>query len=340
MRGNSFGNFFVLTSFGESHGPALGAVIDGCPAGVPLTEEHINAALRRRRPGQSIITSTRLEEDIPEILSGVFEGRTLGTPIAVIVRNHDTRSEDYSPQVYRAGHADRVWQDKYVNRDHRGGGRSSGRETIARVIGGAVAEQLLPDSVQIVAFARQIGHVSLKETPGQITRANVDSYPTRCPDSMADAAITEELLRLREQGDSVGGIIELRIDGVPSGLGEPVFNKAKSLLTSGIMTIGAVAGVSLGEAFTECLLAGSAFHTAVANAPEGITTRSYGIQGGITSGQRIVMRVAIKPTSTTGDLARQGRHDPCIVPRVIPVIESMAALVLADLFLASRLDNL
>lgn len=340
MRGNSFGNVFVLNSFGESHGPAIGAVIDGCPAGITLTPEHINIELRRRRPGQSKITSARHEADEAEILSGVFEDRTLGTPIAVLVRNQDVRSEDYSADVYRTGHADRVWNEKYIHRDHRGGGRSSGRETIARVIAGAVAEKILPESVRIAGFTFQIGDIALKSIPAQITRARVDEFITRCPDPLADAAITEELLRLKAQGDSVGGIVELRIDGAPSGLGEPVFNKAKSAITSAMMTVGAVSGVALGDAFTECLLPGSKFHTAVDSSREGISLSSHGIQGGITNGEQIILRIAVKPTSTTGHQAQQGRHDPCIVPRIIPVLESMAAIVLADLFLSARLDNI
>lgn len=340
MRGNSFGNYFVLTSFGESHGAGLGAVIDGCPAGVPLSIDHISSALLRRRPGQSPVTSSRQELDAPEILSGVWEGRTLGTPIAVLVRNTDVRSEDYDPAVFRTGHADRVWDEKYVHRDHRGGGRSSGRETIARVIGGAIAERVLPENVSIVGFTRQIGHFLLSSTPSTITRADVDLYSTRCPDAGMNAAIEEELLRLREDGDSVGGIAEIHIDGVPSGLGEPVFAKAKSQLTAAMMSIGAVSGVSLGDAFIECLMPGSEFHAPVEGGHPGIALRSYGIQGGITNGERIVLRVAVKPTSTVGDMARSGRHDPCIVPRIIPVLESMSALVLADLMLAMRLDNL
>lgn len=340
MRGNSFGNVFVLTSFGESHGAGLGAVIDGCPAGVSLSVDHLASALRRRRPGYSTVTSARQEPDTPEILSGVWEGLTLGTPIAVLVRNTDARSEDYDSATFRTGHADRVWDEKYVHRDHRGGGRSSGRETIARVIGGAIAEQVLPDSISIVGFTHQIGHFSLPSTPSTITRADVDTFPTRCPDAAIDAEIEKELLRLRQDGDSVGGIAEIHIDGVPSGLGEPVFAKAKSQLTSAMMSIGAVSGVSLGDAFTECLMPGSEFHAPVEGARQGIALRSYGIQGGITTGERIVLRVAVKPTSTVGEMARRGRHDPCIVPRIIPVLESMAALVLADLMLATRLDNL
>ncbi len=339
MRGNSFGNFLVLNSFGESHGAALGAVIDGCPSGIPLTVEDIASALRRRRPGTSIITSARREDDNPELLSGVHEGRTLGTPIAVIVRNIDARSGDYHPAAYRTGHADRTWEEKYGIRDHRGGGRASGRETIARVIGGAIAEKILPESVRIAAFSLQIGHIAPRSIPDNLTRGDIDMYPTRCPDPDADAAITEELLRLKEQGDSVGGIVELRIDGVPAGWGEPVFHKAKSMLCDGMMSIGAVSGVSLGDAFTESLLPGSAFHLPVPRAPEGTDARSHGIQGGITNGQRISLRVAVKPVSTLGDMARSGRHDPCVVPRIVPVIESMAALVLADLYLASRLNR-
>ncbi|MBR9976278.1 MAG: chorismate synthase [Bacteroidetes bacterium] len=340
MRGNSFGEFFVLTSFGESHGPALGAVIDGCPAGVPLDAEVINAALRRRRPGQSTITSPRKETDTAEILSGIHDGRTLGTPIAVLVRNKDARSADYDPTTFRLGHADPVWNEKYVHRDHRGGGRSSGRETIARVIGGAIAEQFLPTDVRILGFTRQIGHIGIQDLPSGLTRADIDVFASRCPVPSANAAITEELLRLQEQGDSVGGIAELHIDGVPRGLGEPVFRKAKSELTAAMMSVGAVSGVAFGDAFTECLLPGSVFHVPAPGSAEGIALRSHGMQGGMTNGERIVLRIAVKPTSSIGETARRGRHDPCIVPRIIPVLESMAAMVLADLLLAARLDNI
>lgn len=340
MRGNSFGNLFVLTGFGESHGTALGAVVDGCPSGVQLTTSDIAKALRRRRPGQSVLTSARAEEDKPEILSGILDGRTLGTPIAVVVRNHDARSSDYDPDLYRTGHADSTWEQKYGMRDYRGGGRASGRETIARVIGGAIAERALPASVHITCFARQIGHIIAPQVSETLTRAEVDAFPSRCPNAEADVAIAEELLRLREQGDSVGGIVELRMDGVPAGLGEPVFRKAKSELTSALMSIGAVTGVSLGEAFTEALLPGSAYHIPVEGAPRGTDVRSYGIQGGITNGERIVLRAAVKPVSTIGSMAREGRHDPCIIPRIIPVVESMAAMVLLDLWLAARLDRI
>ncbi len=339
MRGNSFGNILILTTFGESHGPAIGAVMDGVPAGIVLSVEHIAAALLRRRPGQSAITSARMEADIPEILSGVFSGKTLGTPIAVIVRNTNTRSEDYDPSVHRVGHADGVWEKKFGLRDYRGGGRSSGRETVARVIGGAIAERVLPHDVRIVGFVSRVGTIAARATPENLTRARVDDFATRCPDPEADALITTELLRCKAEGDSLGGIVELHIDGVPAGLGEPVFIKAKSALTAAMMSIGSVSGVMLGDAFKETEFHGSIFHVPEQNTTAGLGKRSYGIQGGITTGERIILRLAIKPTSTVGDMARKGRHDPCIAPRVVPVAEAMAALTLADLFLAQRLDR-
>ncbi|MDT8322577.1 MAG: chorismate synthase [Bacteroidota bacterium] len=329
-----------MTGFGESHGSAIGAVIDGCPAGIHLTLGHINHALQRRRPGQSPLTSARAETDEAEILSGVFEDRTLGTPIAVLVRNTDARSEDYTRDRYRIGHADRSWEMKYGHRDYRGGGRSSGRETVARVIGGAVAERILPADLRITGFARQIGHIAAVHVPEELTREVVDRYPTRCPDAAADVAITEELLRLREQGDSVGGIVELRIDNVPAGLGEPVFHKLESALAAAVMSIGAISGVAMGDAFTEALMPGSAYHQALPGREEGIALRSHGIQGGISTGAPVILRCAVKPTSTIGSMAREGRHDPCIIPRIIPVIESMAALVLADHWLLARMDRI
>lgn len=340
MRGNSFGNLLVLTSFGESHGPAIGAVLDGVPAGIHLTTEHIAGALRRRRPGQSVITSQRTEEDIPEILSGVFNDITLGTPIAVIVRNTDVRSTDYSPEVHRVGHADKVWEKKFGTRDYRGGGRSSGRETLARVIGGAIAERILPQSVEITAFVSQVGDIRATAPETPITREIVDSYISRCPDPVADERIAEELKRCAREGDSRGGVIELRIDGAPACLGEPVFNKAKALLTAGIMSIGAVSGVTFGGAFEDVRLPGSVFHVQKEGSDAGTGLLSHGIQGGITTGERITLSVAVKPTSTLGRKAQEGRHDPCIAPRIVPVIEAMATLVLADLYLARRLDTL
>ena len=339
MRGNTFGRALTLSTFGESHGVALGALIDGCPAGVSLDPEKIKAALDRRRPGQSDITTSRSEPDTPEILSGVFEGKTLGTPICVIVRNSDARSQDYDPNYFRAGHADRVWQDKYGHRDHRGGGRASGRETLSRVIGGAVAEAILPKEVSIVGFTRQIGtHVAL--TMPELTREQVDEHPTRCPDPQIAALIEAELRACKEAGDSRGGVVEIWIDGVPRGLGEPVFNKAKSALAGALMSVGAVVGVELGTAHADAAARGVDFHSGVSGSGDdaGISPAANGIQGGITNGERIVLRAYFKPASTVGSMAKQGRHDPCIVPRAVPVLEAMVALTLADLYLLARLD--
>ncbi len=342
MRGNSFGRALTLTTFGESHGVALGALIDGCPAGLEFDVAKLEAQLNRRRPGQSGITTARSESDAPEILSGVFEGKTLGTPICVIVRNKDARSKDYDPSYFRAGHADRVWEDKFGHRDYRGGGRASGRETLARVIGGTVAETILPNTVSIVGFTRQIGTHVATDIPAVLTREIVDEHSTRCPDPVVAELIEAELLACKEAGDSRGGIVELWIDGVPRGLGEPVFNKAKALLGGAMMSVGAVVGVELGEGHLDAAAGGKSFHSGVSGSGEdaGISPAANGIQGGITNGERIRLRVFFKPASTVGSMAKAGRHDPCIVPRAIPVLESMAALVLADLYLLSKLDTL
>jgi chorismate synthase len=338
MRGNTFGQLLTVTTFGESHGTAVGAVVDGSPAGIQLAVEDFALALRRRRPGQSAIVSARAEDDVPAILSGVFEDRTLGTPICVIVRNTDARPAEYRRGNLRAGHADLAWEEKYGIRDHRGAGRASGRETVGRVIGGVVAEKILPSSIRIVGFARQIGSIEAAAIPDDLTRELVDAHPTRCPDPDTAARMAAELQACLSAGDSRGGIVELRIDGAPSGLGEPVFRKAKSELAAALMSVGAVTGVTLGDAPAEIQLDGKEFHSASASPREGVSHRSHGIQGGITNGERITLLAYIKPTSTIGDQALRGRHDPCIVPRIIPVLEAMTALVLADLYLARRLD--
>lgn len=342
MRGNTWGQVLALTTFGESHGVALGAIVDGCPAGVPLTHDDFAKALARRRPGQSKITTARAELDEPEILSGVFEGKSLGAPICVIVRNHDQRSHDYDPNYLRAGHADRVWQEKYGARDWRGGGRASGRETIGRVIGGVVAERVLPDSVKIVGFTRQVGQLRLEIDPAQaISREQVDAFSTRCPDAALDAQIVADLERCKREGDSRGGVAEIWIDGLPMGLGEPVFMKAKNMLISAVTSVGAVVGATLGDAHDDAARAGLDFHTGISGqGPRaGISSAANGIQGGITNGERLRLLVYFKPASTTGSMATSGRHDPCIIPRAIPVLEAMCALTLADLYMLSKLDQ-
>ncbi len=329
---NTFGTLFRLTTFGESHGPALGAVIDGCPAGVPLTLEQIQAALDRRRPGQSALTTARREPDQAEILSGVFEGKTLGTPIAVIVRNTDQRSQDYArlKTEDRPGHADRVWRERFKHRDHRGGGRTSGRETLTRVIGGVVAEALLQrdvPGVKTVAWVSQVGPLVAAHPPPHLTRADVDAHPTRCPDPEVAARMSEAILAAKEAGDSLGGSIDVRVEGLPVGLGEPVFGKLKATLAHALSSIGAVAGVMWGapEMLESLKLKGREFHQKAS---------SYGgIQGGLTNGEPVLVRTFFKPPATLGDHAKAGRHDPCILPRAVPVIEAMVSLVLADAWL-------
>lgn len=341
MERNTFGHLLRLTTFGESHGPAMGAIIDGVPAGLPLSAEDLVPQLARRRPGQSKVTTDRDESDLPDILSGVFEGKTLGTPICVVVFNEDARSRDYDPDYYRAGHADRTWDEKFGHRDYRGGGRSSGRETLCRVIGGAVAEKILPDEVSIVGFTRQIGQNRADEVPDDLTRGRVDEHITRCPDPEVAETIEADLLDCKERGDSRGGIVELWIDGLPMGLGEPVFRKLKNTLAGAMMSVGAVVGTSLGDAPSDCRTAGFDFHDGESGyGPDaGISPASNGIQGGISNGERIRLLTYFKPASTVGDMSKKGRHDPCIVPRAIPVLESMAALVLADHFLEFQINR-
>lgn len=329
---NTFGELFRVTTFGESHGPAMGAVIDGCPAGVPLTAAHVQAALDRRRPGQSNVTTSRNEADAVELLSGVYEDKTLGTPIAAVVRNLAQRSEDYAKLAKedRPGHADKVWRERFRHRDPRGGGRTSGRETLCRVIGGAIAEALLAreiPSLKTVAWVSQVGPHILATPTDALTRARVDAHSTRCPDAKLAALIEADLLEAKAKGDSYGGVITARIDGIPAGLGEPVFGKLKALLSSAVTGIGAVTGVSWGPDDLERRLAlkGSEFHT---------TREVYGgIQGGLSNGEPILLRVLFKPPATLADHAKAGRHDPCILPRAVPVVESMISIVLADLWL-------
>ncbi len=329
---NTFGSLFRLTTFGESHGPAMGAVVDGCPAGVPLTRERIQAALDRRRPGQSAVTTARAEADQVEILSGVFEDKTLGTPLAAIVRNQDQRSHDYSQlkTVDRPGHADRVWRERYHHRDHRGGGRTSGRETLCRVIGGTVAEALLErelPEVRVVAWVGQVGALVAPVPAPGLTRAQVDQHPTRCPDPAIAQRMQEQILEAKEQGDSLGGAIDLRVEGLPVGLGEPVFGKLKATISQAVSSIGAVTGVAWGppDLFEALTLRGTEFHKSAA---------AYGgIQGGLSNGEPLVLRTWFKPPATLAEHAKGGRHDPCILPRAVPVIEAMVSLVLADAWL-------
>ena len=327
MASNSFGDLFRITTFGESHGAALGVVIDGCPAGLPLALEDFLPELARRRPGQSQVTTARQESDTPEILSGVFEGRTTGMPIAVIVRNSDARSEDYSPapEEDRPGHADRAYREKYGHRDHRGGGRSSGRETVARVIGGVVARKLLPAELNITGHTVQVGpHTAQRFEPDTI-----EDNPMRCADPAVAQAMQDYVLQLKADHDSSGARIEVRVAGVPAGLGDPVFRKLKSELASAILSIGAVTGFAYG----------AGFETAGMKGTEYLADPQHfgGLLGGLSSGADLRLQISVKPTTSIANVAKRGRHDPCIAPRVIPVLEAMVAIVLADAVLRDRL---
>jgi chorismate synthase len=337
---NTFGELFRVTTFGESHGPALGAVIDGCPAGVLLGREQVQAALDRRRPGQSKVTTPRAEADQVELLSGLYQGKTLGTPIAAVVRNQDQRSQDYARLTTedRPGHADKVWRERFKHRDPRGGGRTSGRETLSRVIGGAVAEALLgreAPALRVVGWVSQVGPIVAPLPAAGLTRAQVDGHPTRCPDPASAKAMEALILDAKAKGDSWGGSLHVRVDGLPAGLGEPVFGKLKALLSLALGSIGAVTGVVWGPADLEERLRspGTAFHAREAGAAP---SEVYGgIQGGLSNGEPLLLRLLFKPPATLTDHAKGGRHDPCILPRAVPVAEAMVALVLADLWLFS-----
>jgi chorismate synthase len=348
--GNSFGQLFSITTWGESHGPAVGVVIDGCPPGLPITAEEIQVELDRRRPGQSDIVTPRKEEDRVEILSGVFEGKTTGTPIALLVKNGDQRPGAYDEMKdkFRPSHADFTYQAKVGRRDHRGGGRSSARETVGRVAAGAIAKKILGASVEIRAFLTQVHDIAvpaeaLVDFP---TLAAVEATPVRCPHPATAAAMIERIKAVRSEGDSVGGVIECRVRGVPVGLGEPVFDRLEADLAKAMLSLPATKGFEIGSGFAGAQLRGSQHNDAFENRGgeiHTITNRSGGIQGGISNGEEIVFRVAFKPTATilqlqatvdvTGtptELMGRGRHDPCVVPRAVPIVEAMTALVLVD----------
>lgn len=320
MGANSFGSRFVITTFGESHGTAMGVVIDGCPAGVRWNQKLIETNLSKRRPGQNSLVSARNELDQFEILSGVFEGQTLGTPIALVVRNQDARPQDYDniKTQARAGHADDVWKSKFGISDPRGGGRSSGRETVSRVLAGSVAQ---------MALEQLYPQLKIKAEVIQIHDRNVSGPPF---DVKTETWLTEA----KALGESYGGIIQLRIQSPPEGLGQPVFKKLKSDLALALMSIGAVNGVELGSGFSATQQSGTAFHHSK-------NSENYGgIRGGISTGEDILMRISIKPTSSLLDIAKKGRHDPFIGTRAVPVIESMVHLVVLDQALWLRSDRL
>jgi chorismate synthase len=349
MAGNSFGTLFRVCTFGESHGAALGGVIDGCKPGFEMPYEAIAAQLSRRRPGQSAISTQRNESDYPEWLSGIFEGKTTGAPIAFSIRNTNQQSADYEAlkNVYRPSHADYTYQQKYGIRDYRGSGRASARETVARVVAGTLAEEILKtDGIEICAWVSAVAQLELPFTNQKYSRSEVDSNAVRCPDSALATKMMAEIEQARNEGDSLGGIITCRIHGVQAGLGEPVFDKLHADLGKAMLSINAVKGFSIGSGFEAARLKGSQHNDAFILQGQKIgtaTNHSGGIQGGISNGEPIWFRVAFKPVASIGhvqetvnqsgeatELSVQGRHDPCVVPRAVPIVESMAALVLLD----------
>lgn len=350
MAGNTFGTLFRLTTFGESHGPALGGVIDGCPPGIALDFDAIRSQMQRRKPGQSAIVTQRKEEDEPQFLSGIFEGKTTGAPIGFLIPNGGQKPDDYDhiKDVFRPSHADYVYEKKYGIRDYRGGGRSSARETACRVLAGAVARQVLPQ-VKINAFVSSVGDIFMEKPYQAVDFSLTDRHPVRCPDPETAARMEALIREVRKDGDTIGGTVTCVLQNVPAGLGEPVFDKLHAELGKAMLSINAVKGVEFGSGFCGSRMRGSAHNDAFL--PDGgtKTNLSGGIQGGISNGMDIYFRVAFKPVATimqpqqTIDTAGRpvtvqgkGRHDPCVVPRAVPIVEAMAALVLADFHLLNK----
>lgn len=356
--GSTLGNLFKITTWGESHGKAVGVVVDGCPAGLSLCEEDIQVYLDRRKPGQSKFTTQRKEEDLVEILSGVFEGKTTGTPISMIVRNKDQRSKDYGEiaSIYRPGHADYTFDEKFGFRDYRGGGRSSARETIARVAGGAVAMKVLNElGIDVFAYTKSIGPVTCNAE--KFNRSFITQNRLAMTDMDAVEAAESYLSEMMEKQDSSGGVIECQIHGLPTGIGEPVFEKLSARLAGGISSIGAVKGFEIGDGFFVSTTNGSVNNDSFYYDEDGIlkkeTNHAGGILGGMSDGSPIVFRAAFKPTPSIGSIQKtvnkngenieaviKGRHDPIVVPRAVVVVEAMAALVTLDLLLMSMTSRL
>ncbi|MEO6871971.1 MAG: chorismate synthase [Chthoniobacterales bacterium] len=359
--GSTFGQLFRITTFGESHGGGVGVVIDGCPPRLELSPNDIQPELDRRRPGQSAIVTQRTESDRCEILSGVFEGKTLGTPIALLIRNEDARPEAYREmeETYRPSHADYTYQAKYGIRNWQGGGRASARETIGRVAAGAVARKVLAQlfpKLEVLAYVTRIHELVATIDSATVAREEVEANPTRCPDRAAAAQMIELIEQTRSEGDSLGGVIECVVRQPPAGLGEPVFDKLEADLAKAMLSLPATKGFEIGSGFAAATMKGSEHNDPFEMRGEEvrtITNRSGGIQGGISNGENIIFRVAFKPTATIArpqqtvttsktetTLAASGRHDPCVLPRAVPIVEAMAAFVLCDHALRQRALNL
>lgn len=358
MAGNTFGKIFSITTFGESHGEALGGIIDGCPAGLMIDLGFIQSELDRRRPGQSHIVTQRKEGDKVEFLSGIFEGKTMGTPIGFIIRNENQRSKDYehNTDVYRPSHADYTYDAKYGMRDHRGGGRSSARETVSRVVAGAVAKLILKQhGVTINAYTSQVGDIKLLKDYHDLDLAKTDSNIARCPDELLADAMIQKIEQVRKAGDTIGGVISCIIKGTPAGLGEPVFDKLHADIGKAMLSINAVKGFEYGSGFEGVKMPGSKHNDIFVSEKNKISTKtnhSGGIQGGISNGEDIYFKVAFKPVATimqkqdtinakgeAVEIMGKGRHDPCVLPRAVPIVEAMAALVLADHLLRNKINE-
>ena len=350
MAGNIFGNIFKLTTFGESHGRALGGVIDGCPSGLKIDLNAIQVEMNRRKPGQSAIVTQRKEPDSVTFYSGIFEGETTGTPIGFLIHNTDQKSKDYShiKDSYRPSHADYVYDKKYGNRDYRGGGRSSARETACRVVAGAIAKQILSE-IKITAFVSSVGKIKIDKHYSDLDFSEIEKNPVRCADSATALLMENHIKDIRKEGDTVGGIVSCVIKNTPIGLGEPVFDKLHADLGKAMLSINAVKGFEFGSGFEGTKLKGSQHNDSFEKDGKTKTNNSGGIQGGISNGMDIYFNVAFKPVATimqaqqtidsnsnVVEIKGKGRHDPCVVPRAVPIIEAMAALVLVDFFLLNR----
>jgi chorismate synthase len=350
MAGNSFGKLFKLTTYGESHGEAIGGIIDGCPSGLQLDFEAIQNEMDRRKPGQSKIVTQRKEPDTVEFYSGIFEGVTTGTPIGFVIKNTNQKSKDYAhiKDVYRPSHADYTYDQKYGVRDYRGGGRSSARETACRVVAGAIAKQFL-SLIKINAFTSVVGGIKLDKDYHDLDFDKIESNVIRCPDAETAERMINRINEVKKQGDTIGGIITCVIQNVPAGLGEPVFDKLHAELGKAMLSINAVKGFEYGSGFEGSKMLGSAHNDKFNEDGSTATNRSGGVQGGISNGMDIYFNVAFKPVATTlqkqdtinskGEIIEmqgKGRHDPCVVPRAVPIVEAMAALVIADYMLLRR----
>lgn len=358
MAGNSIGNLFRLTTFGESHGRAMGGILDGCPAGLEIDTARIQKQLDRRKPGQSKLTTQRTEEDQVQFLSGIYEGKTLGTPIGFIIPNKDQNSKDYSEikDKYRPNHGDYTWQQKFGFRDYRGGGRSSARETVCRVVGGAIAIQLLEKlGVKIYSYVSAVGTIEIPKSQ-KLDFSKTDESPVRCPHKESSDLMVSAIEEVQKEGDSMGGIVSTVIKHVPVGWGEPVFDKLHADLGKALFSINAVKGVSFGEGFYSTQMKGSEMNDLFVNEGDSIRTQtnhSGGIQAGISNGNDITIQTGFKPVASIyinqksvnerGEnviLEGKGRHDPCVVPRAVPIVDAMVAMVLVDHYLLSRTNKI